>query len=166
MRAYKFCPHCKAALKRKKEDGIDRLVCSGCGWINYLNPVPAVACIVKDKDRILLVKRGVEPEKGKWSLPAGFMELGESPEEAVLRELKEEAGIDGKIKELIGVYAQPSKNYSTVLTVGYSVLTSGRDDDVVAGDDVTDAEFKEIEKAEDIPFVSHRRMLRDADALV
>ncbi len=164
MNPYRFCPHCKSDLKRKEVDGIDRLICPACGWINYLNPIPAVACLVKEKGRILLVKRGVEPKKGEWSLPAGFMELKETPEDATLRELKEETGLEGKVEELIGVYSQPSENYSTVLTVGYRVVK--RAGAIRPGDDADDAGFKKINNPKDLPFTSHRRMLRDSNALL
>jgi ADP-ribose pyrophosphatase YjhB (NUDIX family) len=160
MKPYRFCPYCRAGLKRKEIDGIDRLACPECGWINYLNPVPAVACIVKEKGKFLLVRRGVEPQKGKWSLPAGFMELGETPSQAALRELKEETSIEGEVAELIGVYAQPSENYSTVLTVGYRVEKTGGNPK--AGDDVDDARFKKINSPAEVPFVSHRQMLTDS----
>ncbi|MEA3507148.1 MAG: NUDIX domain-containing protein [Elusimicrobiota bacterium] len=161
MKPYRFCPYCRTSLKRREIDGIDRPACPECGWINYLNPVPAVACIVRERGKILLVKRGVEPQKGKWSLPAGFMELGETPRQAVLRELKEETSIEGEIKELIDVYAQPSENYFTVLTVGYRVVKTGGSPR--AGDDVDDVQFKKINSPRDIPFVSHRQMLIDSD---
>ncbi|MGM0441082.1 MAG: NUDIX domain-containing protein [Elusimicrobiota bacterium] len=156
---YKYCPICTSPLEEDYIDGQKRFHCIACGWIDYRNPVPAVACIVKQKNKFLLVKRGVNPQKGKWSLPAGFMELYEKPEEAVLRELKEETGLEGKVEKLIGVYSQPSKNYGTVLTIGYLVkeITGV----LLGGDDVKAAKFSKIEDVKDIPFTSHRKMLID-----
>jgi len=85
-------------LKIREEEGRKRLVCPACGWVNYENPIPSSAALVRnEKGEILLVKRGVEPGRGKWALPSGFIEIEETPEEACLRELKEETGLEGKI---------------------------------------------------------------------
>lgn len=62
------------------------------------------AIVIRDTDEILLIKRGTEPSKGKWSIPGGMIEVGESSEDAVLRELREETGIVGKVRGLFGVY--------------------------------------------------------------
>lgn len=160
MEQFKYCPFCRNTLERKDIEGRKRQICPECGWINYVNPVPAVSCVVRDKNNnILLVKRAVEPQKGKWSLPAGFIEIDESTEGAAKRELKEETGLDGKDFKLIGVYIQSSRKYGKVLTVGYSVgQVNG---ELRAGGDVDGVKFKRIEDLSGIPFKSHRNMLRD-----
>lgn len=161
MKKFRYCPLCRTKLQSADIDGRDRLYCISCGWINYLNPIPAVACIVNDaRGRTLLVKRAVEPEKGKWSLPAGFMELDEKPSQAILRELKEETGLTGRIESLIGVYTQSSRVYKSVLTIGFVVeRTGGR---LKPGDDVSDVDFRTIKNVRKIPFMSHRKMLKEA----
>jgi len=118
----KFCPVCRYYLKFTKVDGRKRLVCQKCGWTNYQNPLPVVSCVVRNRNgRILVVKRNIEPGIGKWSLPGGFIEQGENPEEACLRELKEETGIDGNIEKLIGIYPYKSKTYGPLLVIAYEV---------------------------------------------
>ena len=78
--------------------------------------------MVRDRNgRILVVKRNIEPGIGKWSLPGGFIEQGENPEEACLRELKEETGIVGNIEKLIGIYPYKSKTYGSLLVIAYEV---------------------------------------------
>jgi len=159
VRDFKFCPMCRGPLSLKNIDGRARLTCGSCGWIHYLNPVPAVACFVEDENgNVLLVKRGVEPQKGKWSLPAGFVEIDETPAEAAVRELEEETGICGEADRLIGVYLQESKNYGSVLTVGYSMKIKGGT--LAAGSDVTDVRFSPVNNVEKIPFESHREILK------
>lgn len=161
MKYFEFCPICGAALEWSEIQERKRLCCAGCGWINYLNPVPAAVCVVTNEKReILQVKRGVEPELGKWSLPAGFIELHEEPGEAALRELEEETGVKGCIEKLIGVYAQPSETYGSVLTIGYMIKNTGGV--LRPGDDVSDVRFSSVKDIRDIPFESHRKILREA----
>jgi 8-oxo-dGTP diphosphatase len=74
-------------------------------------PLLAVDCVVFDRSgRLLLVRRGRPPFKGSHALPGGFVEIGETVEEAALRELKEETGIEGRITDLVGVYSNPKRD--------------------------------------------------------
>ena len=120
---FKFCPLCRYYLRRKRVDGHKRLVCQKCGWIYYKNPLPVVVCAAKNrKGKILVVKRNLKPGINKWALPGGFVESGEAPEIACLRELEEETGLKGKIKRLVGVYTQKTKEYISLLIIGYEVV--------------------------------------------
>lgn len=106
MSSFKFCPKCGNVLVLKKPEGHDKeeLVCESCGFIFWQNSKPtASALIVDQNNRLLLVKRAIEPHKGKWDIPGGFLELGEHPEDGVKREMKEELGIDIAINKFIGV---------------------------------------------------------------
>lgn len=160
MKQFKYCPNCTGLLEPSEIEGRTRLLCTGCGWINYINPVPTTACVVRDTEgKILLVKRAVEPELGKWSIPSGFMEIDETPEDACLRELEEETGLKGKISGLIGVYVEPNETYGAVLTIGYLVEEIGGR--LAPGDDASDVRFTAIKDADSLPFESHRKILRD-----
>jgi 8-oxo-dGTP diphosphatase len=131
--------------------------------VHYANPLPsAVAFVYRDEKKILLIKRGVEPGKGKWALPSGFVEPKEIPEETVLRELKEETGIRGILRELVGVYTEPSRIYGNVLLIAYDVkYTPGR---LRAGTDTIGAKFFPVNELPRIPFASHRAIIRDGVA--
>lgn len=89
-----FCIACGTQAIRRIPDGdnLPRLVCPACGHIHYENPRLIVGCIAEWKDRILLCRRAIEPRLGYWTVPAGFMENGESTSEAAIRETWEEAG--------------------------------------------------------------------------
>ena len=159
MRKKTNCHYCGTGLIEKFCEGALRLFCNRCKEPIYENPLPATCLVVVDsKDRVLLVKRSVEPKKGSWCLPGGFMELGETPEQAALRELKEETGLTGRIEMLLGVYANPSVLYHTVLMVGYLVKSySGT---LIAGDDAIDAAFFNYDRLPEIAFESHINFIR------
>jgi 8-oxo-dGTP diphosphatase len=92
-------------MERRFTEGRDREVCPACGFIFYRNPVPAVGVVVALEGQIVLVRRRYEPRAGYWALPAGYMELGESAEEAAIRECHEETGLLVQIDHLLGVYS-------------------------------------------------------------
>jgi ADP-ribose pyrophosphatase YjhB (NUDIX family) len=102
--AFKFCPKCGACFESRELEGLQRLVCSGCGFIFYQNPKPTASAVVTDKDKILLVKRAIQPQKDCWDFPGGFLEEGEHPEQALRREMKEELGISIEITDFLGIY--------------------------------------------------------------
>jgi len=154
---HKHCIFCGALLSEEPVDERIRKICRGCGWIDYENPIPCSAAFVSNAaGDILLVKRGVEPAKGKWSLPSGFIEIDETPEQACLRELKEETGLEGQILELIGVYSQDSTRYKNVVIIGYRVEAEG---DLQPGSDSEDAGFFPRSSLPEIAFSSHREII-------
>ena len=89
-----FCSHCggKVHLRVPVGDDRPRHVCRACGMVHYRNPVMVVGCIPQWEDKVLLCRRNIEPRKGKWTLPAGYLENGETVMEGALRETWEEAG--------------------------------------------------------------------------
>jgi 8-oxo-dGTP diphosphatase len=159
MRKKTFCPYCGTRLTEKICEGSPRLFCEFCDEPIYENPIPASCLVVVDnRNRVLLVKRSVEPKKGFWCLPGGFMELGESPEKAALRELEEETGLSGRIEMLLGVSSNPSAQYHTVLMVGY--LIRQYTGTLTAGDDADDAVYFHYDELPEIAFESHARFIR------
>jgi len=143
MKEYRYCPICTTPLQEGSIAGRIRKYCPKCDFVDYKNPLPvAVAVAVKDK-RFLLIKRGLAPSKGTWGSASGFIEIGETPEEACLRELKEETGVSGKIVKLIGVIGREDKEvYGDMLVVRYLVKVG--DEKPTPGDEVEDAKFVDI----------------------
>ena len=90
----KFCPNCAAPLAKRVPpgDSVSRDVCDACGSIHYQNPKLVVGCVPEWEGRILLCRRALEPRYGYWTLPAGYMENGESTGQGAARETLEEAG--------------------------------------------------------------------------
>jgi ADP-ribose pyrophosphatase YjhB (NUDIX family) len=94
---------CGFTLETKLQEGKERLVCTSCGFTFYQNPKPCTAVLVERDNKLLLVKRGIEPFKGWWDLPGGFIEEYEHPEDGAKREVKEETGLEISIAELLGI---------------------------------------------------------------
>jgi ADP-ribose/FAD diphosphatase len=90
----KFCSACGSTVERRVPEGEDRerWVCGQCATIHYENPRMVVGCIVEDGFNVLLCKRAIQPRHGYWTVPAGFLELGESTVQGAIRETLEEAG--------------------------------------------------------------------------
>ena len=93
-RRIEHCQVCGTAVEHKvpADDNRERAVCPACQHIHYVNPLNVVGTLPVWGDQVLLCKRNIEPRKGFWTLPAGFMELGETTEEGAARETDEEAG--------------------------------------------------------------------------
>lgn len=86
------------------DDDRPRLVCDDCGFVNYVNPRVVVGAVATWDDQFLLVKRAIEPRKGFWTIPAGFLEVGETVEAGAVRETWEEARAHIAVDALLGVY--------------------------------------------------------------
>lgn len=90
-----------------KGDVRERDVCRICGFINYENPKVVAGSVVISDDKVLMCRRSIEPRRGRWTLPAGFMEINETVEEAARREAAEEACADIELECVLGVYSIP-----------------------------------------------------------
>jgi len=135
---YRFCPECSSSLVEGLVDGRVRRHCTVCGFVRYENPLPVVVAVAVKDGRFLLIKRGIPPKKGLWGCPSGFVESGETPEEACLRELREEAGVTGAIQRLVRVARlQDEELYGDMLAVSYLV-------DVTAGEPAAGAEVDDV----------------------
>ncbi|BDA86658.1 NUDIX hydrolase [Aureimonas sp. SA4125] len=94
-------------LRTPDDDCVPRKICDTCGFVAYENPKIVVGAVVRDAGKILLCRRAIEPRKGFWTIPAGYMELNETPEEGARREAHEEANAMLAIERLLAVYAVP-----------------------------------------------------------
>jgi len=115
-RAVPACPHCATPSEQP-------LVCDRCGWRWHANPLPAAGVLLERNDptgepSVLLLRRAVQPGLGAWDLPAGYLDPGESFEQAARRETSEEAGIAVELTALSGVYHSPPANAVTAVYRG------------------------------------------------
>ncbi len=119
----RFCPRCATELNDRLEEGRTRRVCpkEGCGFVHYGNPLPVVAAIVEHEGAVVLVRAQGWPEKF-YGLVTGFLEAGESPQQGVLREVKEELDLEGEVRSLVGAYTFELRNE---LIVAFHVVATG-----------------------------------------
>jgi len=137
MKPKLFCNYCNSPIETEFIEGKDRQVCRKCGEIYYENPLPVASVIVANhKNELLLVKRARQPFKDMWCFPIGFAEVGESIENAATRELKEEAGIDGKITQIIDVDSHKNPIYGELIIISFEAEKIGGKEH--AGDDASD----------------------------
>ena len=121
---FRFCPKCGIGLEPKplKEGEPPRLVCPGCDFIFYLDPKVAACTICMVDGGIVLLKRGIEPQMGKWVFPGGFVDRGESVTAAAVRETKEEVNLRVSLTGILDVY---SFEGSEVVVVVYAAEVTG-----------------------------------------
>jgi 8-oxo-dGTP diphosphatase len=110
----RFCPKCGGELdmRQVKDDPKERLVCRACGFVFYQDPKVAVCTIPIIDGQVLLARRAIEPGRGLWVFPGGFMDRGETVQEAAARETLEEVGLQVQVTDLVGVYS-----YRTTIVV-------------------------------------------------
>lgn len=120
-----FCSHCgrSVSLKIPEDDNRPRHVCDNCGNIHYQNPKIVAGCIPEWQGKILLCRRAIEPRYGLWTIPAGYMENGETLEQAACRETEEEACARVDLDGLYAVYNIP--HVSQVYTIFRGQLADG-----------------------------------------
>lgn len=119
-----FCQVCGHPLEDRLARGRMRRVCPACGFIHFEDPKVAVAAFVEDRGRVLLVRRAYNPQRGKWALPAGYVDYGEDPAAAVIREVKEETGLDVAVIGLLSVIGGPTVSGASIV-ITYAVTALG-----------------------------------------
>ncbi|WP_380680951.1 NUDIX hydrolase [Salinigranum sp. GCM10025319] len=149
-----YCPDCGTALTTVEREGRSRKRCASCDRIVYRNPVPGAGVVVVDGDRVLLVRRRIDPGVGKWCDSGGHLEVDEPPAVAAARELEEETGlaVDAAALTLVDAVAMEPWGEKHVVSMGYAVrrsettgrLSPGTDADAarfVGRDDLSELEF-------------------------
>lgn len=104
---YRYCPRCATELETRPSEGPDppRPGCPSCGFVHYVNPAPTVQAWIERDGRFLALRRNDEPLQGRWNMPGGFVEPGESGPEAIAREVAEETALEIEVVEPIGVFS-------------------------------------------------------------
>ena len=153
---WRFCPLCAARLVDRKWDGKTRRYCEVCGFVYWERPLPAAAALIVDGERrqIVLVRRRYPPEEGLWTLPGGGIEAGESAEDAVRREVREETGLVVRLDRQLRTLSTPSGE--TVVTF---FVAHAEDGALTAGTDALEASWFSWDEAPRLAFSTHRDAL-------
>ena len=123
--AYRFCPRCGGTLERRvlKASEPERPVCVRCGFVFYIDPKVAVGTIIDTGGRLVLVRRAIEPGYGKWVFPGGYVDRGELPTVAAVREAREECGLDIRLDGLVNIYSYAGR--APIIIVYAATATGG-----------------------------------------
>lgn len=127
MAEFLFCPSCgeRLATKLIKAGEPERPSCGGCGYVHFAEPKLAACALVVFGGRVLLAKRGIEPSLGKWVIPGGYVDRGETVEDAAVREVREETGLAVRLVSLLNVYSYDG--VAVVLVVFVAEPITGRE---------------------------------------
>ena len=157
---YKYCPQCGGELEERviKAGEPPRLVCRSCGFVFYIDPKLAVIGLVPLDGGLVLTRRAIDPGYGLWVVPGGFVDVGETLEEAVVRETLEEALIRVEVVRLLNIYS-----YKHSRTVVAAYLTRYLGGELSAGDETLEVRVFGPDEIpwEEIPFSSTKDALRD-----
>ena len=157
MKKLIYCSNCKAKNSYSQIEGQIRYHCPKCETIHYENPKPTATLICAQNNQILLVKRAFNPAKGCWSLPGGFIELQETPEDAARRELKEETNLNGEVVKLLGHCSHFNSVFGDILLIGMEVEIKNWDN-LIPGDDAAEAGFFNIKNCPKLAFECHQKI--------
>ncbi len=152
-----FCPRCGAKVILADRFGRQRPVCPECDWIYFADPKVAAAALVEREGQALLVRRANDPLRGLWTLPAGFVDAGEDPAQAVVRECLEETGLVVRVTGLLDVlYGLEHARGAHILIVYRAEIISGV---LVARDDVDRAGFFDVKNLPPLAFDTTKKIL-------
>ncbi len=157
---YRYCPRCGQPLNKKETFGRLRPACAACGFVHFLDPKLAAAVLLSEDGRVLLIRRAVDPQAGRWALPAGFVEVDELPDEAAAREALEETGLHVEVDHLLRIRRMANPDKPGLLLTYRGRVTGGR---LQPADDVSDARWFAAAEIpwDELAFETTRETLRD-----
>lgn len=163
-----YCPRCGTSLDRRRFEGRDRRHCPDCERFVFHNPVPCAGVAVVDDGSVLLVKRAIPPDEGRWALPGGHLEADEHPRTAAVRELAEETGVrvDPDELALVDTALVESVEDRYVVSVGFAASRADATGRPEAGSDAAGVGFFPAETvADDLRPCDGRRVERAVEAV-
>ena len=148
----RYCPLCGHALQTRQVGDRPRRACTNCDYVHFTDPKVGVGALVLHDQEVLLVRRAMEPERGKWSIPAGYLDHGEDPRLTAVREVAEETGLAVAITAVLDVfYNPPQEGGATIFVLYRAELLGGM---LQAGDDADEAAFFALHALPELAFAS------------
>jgi len=154
---FKFCPLCGTPTKEKEVYGKVRVTCPNCNWVYFEDPKVAAAVLIQQNGSILLARRIFNPNKGDWSLPAGFVDARENPEDAAIREALEETGLAVKITRLREIISGREHDRGADIVIVYEAEVIGGE--LQAGDDADEVAFFPLDRLPSIAFKATKKVI-------
>lgn len=155
--AVNFCVRCGHAVERREAYGRVRPVCPSCGRVHFFDLKVAVGVFIEQNGRVLLVRRLNTPEQGKWSIPAGFVDAGEDPAAAAVRECQEETCLRVRVTGLIDVIARRGETEGADILIVYLAEAVGGE--LAAADDADRVEYFSPSEIPELAFASTRGLI-------
>ena len=152
-----FCPRCGTAVHLESKFGAVHPVCPACKWIYFADPKVAAAVLVEEDGRVLLVRRANDPFRGKWTLPAGFVDADEDPASAAARECLEETGLTVRVTRVLEVIAGREHPRGADFVIVYAAEVEGGQ--LVAADDADQAAWFSHSELPALAFKATRTIL-------
>lgn len=152
-----FCPTCATPIVIRDKFGQPRPVCPACGWVYFDDPKVAAATLIVENGKILLVRRVNEPHRGLWTLPAGFINGGEDPAQAAIRECFEETGLEVRITALLDIFARREHARGADFVIFYQAEVTGGT--LQPADDADAAEWFAFESLPPLAFDATRYII-------
>ncbi|MBE2240021.1 MAG: NUDIX hydrolase [Caldilineaceae bacterium] len=139
---YQYCPRCAHALEDRLFEGKLRRICPVCNFIHFPDPKVAVVALIEAHDRVLLIRRAVNPARGQWALPGGYMDAGELPISALQREVREEVGLEIAVGDLLEIFPMVNGNGASLgIVLAYHARPLDVHVEPLACDDVDEASW-------------------------
>lgn len=153
----KYCQRCGALMTWQHRFGRQRPVCSRCEWTYFPDPKVAAAALIERDGKVLLVRRVNDPERGKWTLPAGFVDAGEDPARAAERECLEETGLRVRVCGLLNIlFGQEHSRGAHIVIFYQAEILSGA---LAAGDDVDRVAYFSRDQLPELAFETTKKIL-------
>ncbi len=154
----RYCLRCGTPLTLQEVFGKVRPFCPACGWVHFADPKVAVAILITQNNQVLMGRRVNDPGRGRWTLPAGFIDAGEDPREAARRECLEETGLEIEIEGLLDVlFGQEHERGAHILIVYQAHILGG---ELRPSDDVDAVEFFDLDHLPPLAFTTTRKILQ------
>jgi 8-oxo-dGTP diphosphatase len=156
MHESRYCLWCASTLEVRQIDGTDRNACPTCHFVEWVDPKVAVAVIIPYGDGVLLGRRSINPGKGSWSFPSGYVNRGEVLEAAAAREVLEETHLSVEMERLVGAYSEAGK---PVILIVYEARIIGGEP--AAGDEMSELQTFSPEHLPTMAFEHDQKILND-----
>ncbi len=161
---FRYCPRCATELELRPSAGPDpdRLTCPNCGFVHYENPTPTVQAWIDRDGSYLALRRDEEPLKGKWNMPGGFVEVGERGEEAIIREVREETGLEVEVIELIGIFDSTygsGEDAKPIFDVAFHCRITGETDELDVSEESSEARWFPLAEFPEPAFAGEQKAL-------